>query len=459
MRNRENHIIFNNPSSDGPVTTESFVSYYTGRFESDLRRFFDISNDFGDRTYPFVLEMPCGVTNLSRKGMIWDDLNHYYMFSAAVFYMSMCTQIVGRLYGWHQMENFMRASQWPMLSCGMGGLMHPIQVMWESELYPMNPDDSYTETLLNAGRYLKKDFLDFMKKGEPCLDRSAHNDLVDAVDINELSALFDKQQMLYCEWIKNPETKYEGNYVAYPMEHLEKVSVQEYLSEYREDVPKWLLDYQPGDQINFSEFMDSRIGYYPGAGFDGNLVQVGNWSHSVHCFLHADYGISREELEQELGKDGCFAGYHSIGRVDWSDTIRVGGPRGLLDDVAPYCFMEIFERNMDKDESWGAKRIAVTFLYADGIQTYKQLFVKQYKKAPWLFLLQDHGFGGNYDRFGRGGMLDRIIQKEEDKPEFVICGVNTDIWGGYYRVDRALATCGGLHRTSRHLYTKNYMNR
>ena len=153
--------------------------------------------------------------------------------------------------------------------------------------------------------------------------------------------------------------------------------------------------------------------HVPAVTVDGNLVKVGNWSHSVHCFLHADYGISREELEQELGKDGCFAGYHSIGRVDWSDTIRVGGPRGLLDDVAPYCFMEIFERNMDKDESWGAKRIAVTFLYADGIQTYKQLFVKQYKKAPWLFLLQDHGFGGNYDRFGRGGMLDRIIQKEE----------------------------------------------
>ena len=94
--------------------------------------------------------------------------------------------------------------------------MHPIQVMWESELYPMCSDDSYTATLLNAGKYLKKDFLDFMKKGEPCLNRSAHNALVDAVDINELSALFDKQQMLYCDWVKDPEAKYESIYVAYP---------------------------------------------------------------------------------------------------------------------------------------------------------------------------------------------------------------------------------------------------
>ena len=119
--------------------------------------------------------------------------------------------------------------------------------------------------------------------------------------------------------------------------------------------------------------------------------------------------------------------------------------------------MEIFERNEDKDDSWGAERIAITFLFADGIQTYGQLFVKRYKKAPWLFLLHDHGFGGNYDRFGRGGALDGIIQKGV-KPEFVICGVNTDIWGGYFIINRVLATCDAMHRTSRHLYTNNYKN-
>lgn len=458
IRKRNNHINLRDVSRDCPASMEVFISYYTGRFASDLRRFFDISNDFGDRSYPFVLEMPCSVTNLRRKSMVWDDLNHYYMFSAAVFYMSMCTQIVGRLYGWHQMENFMRASQWPMLSCGMGGLMHPIQVMWESELNPLTPDDSYTETLLNAGKYLKKDFLDFMKKGEPCLNRSAHNALVDTVDINELSALFDQQQMLYCEWIKNPETKYEGNYVAYPMDHIEKVPMHEYLKEFREDVPQWLTDYQPGDKVSFDEFMRCRVGYYPGAEFDGNLVKIGNMSHSVHCFLHADYGVSREEMEKHLAKDGCLADYHSIGKVDWSDAVHIDGHPGFR-KLKPYCFMEVFERNADKDDSWGAERLAVTFLLADGINAYEQLFVSQYKKSPWIFLLQDHGFGGNYDRFGRGGALDRIMQKVEEKPEFVICGVNTDVWGGYFRINRVLATCGGMHRTTRHLYTNNCMNR
>ena len=369
MRNRENHIHFINPSKNCPVTTESFVSYYTTRFESDLRTFYDISNDFGDRTYPFVLEMPCRVTNLRRKDMVWDDLNHYYMFSAAVFYMSMCTQIIGRMYGWHQMENFMRASGWPMLSCGMGGLMHPIQVMLESELYPISSDDSYTETLLNAGKYLKKDFLDFMKKGARCLNRSAHDCLVGTVETNDLSELFDKQQILYCEWIKNPETMYEGNYVAYPMDHIEKVQMHEYLKEFREDVPKWLTDYRTGDKVSFDEFMKCRVGYYPGAEFDGNLVKIGNKSHSVHCFLHADYGVSREEIEMHLAKEGCLAGYHSIGRVDWSDAIHIDGHLGFR-KLEPYCFMVGFERNSDKDDSWGAVRLSVTFLLADGSKAY-----------------------------------------------------------------------------------------
>lgn len=40
----------------------------------------------------------------------------------------------------------------------------------------------------------------------------------------------------------------------------------------------------------------------------------------------------------------------------------------------------------------------------DAIAMYNSLFVHEYRKAPWILLLQDHGLGGNYDRFGRGAM-------------------------------------------------------
>lgn len=196
-----------------PIDTETFVNYYTQRFVSDLHMFFDVRNNLGDGSYPFVMEMQCGFTNLQRKRMVWDDLSHYDMFSVAVFYMSMCAQIVGRLYGYRQMENFMRASGWPMFLCGMGGLMHPIQVMRESELDPFRSDDGYIQTLLNAGKYLKKDFLDFMHKGTPCLNSQAHNVLVEVVDIDGLSEIFDQQEQLYCEWIRDRKARYESYYV------------------------------------------------------------------------------------------------------------------------------------------------------------------------------------------------------------------------------------------------------
>ena len=50
---------------------------------------------------------------------------------------------------------------------------------------------------------------------------------------------------------------------------------------------------------------------------------------------------------------------------------------------------------------------------------------------PWIFLLQDHGFGGNYDQFGEGGLLDAIITKNGFRPQHVICADNTHIWDGY----------------------------
>jgi hypothetical protein len=438
---RYNEISLLDVSRDFPVDTETFVEYYTGRFESDLHMFFDVTQNFGDGSYPFVLEMPCRVTNLRRRHMVWDHLNHYYMFSAAVFYMSMCTQIVGRLYGYHQMENFMRASGWPMLCCGMGGLMHPIQVMMESKLYPLHPNDSYVWTLRNAGKYLKEEFLK----------------MVEDLNVMDPSELFDQQEFLYRTWIRNRETEYESYFVAYPVDHMPKLHVHEFLREYKEEVPQWLVDYKPGDQISFSDFMNCRVGYYPGAGYDGNLVRVCNKSHSVHCFLHADYGISREEMESHLAEERCLSGYHVIGKVDWSDTVCFESNRWFCPELEPYCFMAVFERDADRDESWGAERLAMTFLLADGIKTYDELFVKQYQKAPWIMLLQDHGFGGNYDRFDRGGKLSSIVSRGV-KPQFVLCDEGTRMWKGYYKMDRILPTHHGLRVSDRYLWTLDYAN-
>lgn len=247
--------------------------------------------------------------------------------------------------------------------------------------------------------------------------------------------------------------------------------MSDYLMEWREEMPQWLADYQPGDYVPFYVFMDGRVGYYPGAEFDGCLIETANKAHCVHAFLHVDYGLTCEQVKQKLSADEAISGYHSIGRVNWyQEEVYPNGqtpPQQLserfndsgkfaLKDEPPYCFMEIFERDVEKDDSWGAERFALTYLFADGIMAYYQLFVKEYKKAPWIFLLQDHGFGGNYDRFGNGGLLHDIILRYGTMPEFVIGDIHSNsMWDGYHRILEARPVIGGMHHNERALYAKD----
>ena len=238
-----------------------------------------------------------------------------------------------------------------------------------------------------------------------------------------------------------------------------------YLSNYCEEEPEWIDKYLKGDQISFKDVMSSRVGYYPGSGDDGTLMKVGNKSHSVHSFLYVDYMLSRKSLEERLDS---IRGYHQVGRIEWKEKDLMPNGQHPLDisirqprlnpqcfvnpQEQPYCFSVFLDRDVDKDETWGDKHFVVTFLFADGIATYYQLFVKEYAKAPWLFLLQDHGFGGNYDRFGRGGILETIIRNSKVYPNYVICADNTSIWADYAIVDDVSPVFGGMHNHRRDLY-------
>jgi len=211
-----------------------------------------------------------------------------------------------------------------------------------------------------------------------------------------------------------------------------------YLNNYREEEPKWIDKFLQGEQISFKDVMSSRIGYFPECGDEGTLVKVGNKSHSVHSFLYVDT-MRRKGLENCLSKDG-FRGYHLVGQIEWqmNDLLPNGAynyPSGTYSNYSPtiqktilqerpYCFSQIMERDEDRDDVWGAKHFVVTFLYADSIATYYQLFVKEYKKVPWLFLL--------FNRCGLsldcGGKLNRVMKKYNMFPPFVLCSTNSHIW-------------------------------
>ena len=88
-----------------------------------------------------------------------------------------------------------------------------------------------------------------------------------------------------------------------------------YLSQYREEIPAWLQNYSNGEKITFKDIMSSRVAYYPGSGYDGTLMKVGNMSHSVHSFLYVDYMLKKSDLEAHIAQQDSIRGYHSIGKI------------------------------------------------------------------------------------------------------------------------------------------------
>ena len=79
----------------------------------------------------------------------------------------------------------------------------------------------------------------------------------------------------------------------------------------------------------------------------------------------------------------------------------------------------------------------------------------KYNRAPWLFLLQDHGLGGNYDKYGKGGILDGVIHRYNVLPDFVIRNVrSTQMWDGYRPIEGVKTVIRGMHRNLRALYQR-----
>jgi len=241
----------------------------------------------------------------------------------------------------------------------------------------------------------------------------------------------------------------------------------EYLKNHQEPLPKWLEKFEPNDKFLMSDFFSSRIVFYPGSGSDGHPVQVFGSSHACHCFVYADYWVGKDELETELKAHG-FKGYSSLVRVDLKQSEILGPWQHHLEpsefeeakrksghwaDVVPYGILEILERDEKLDETHGPKRLAVLFLGADGLATYDALFCQQISKPLFGMVLQDHGFGGNYDRFGKGGLMEKIAARTNSRPHYILAGDDTDVWDGYYALLNLDYSKGGMHHQKRYLYS------
>jgi hypothetical protein len=270
--------------------------------------------------------------------------------------------------------------------------------------------------------------------------------------------------------IKARSMTYFSNYDG----KLTKIIQCEYLKHESEPIPSWLEKFNARDTFSRNDFFASRIVYYPGSRFDGQPVKLFSSTHSAHCFVYADYRITQAELEAELEENG-FRGYHTLARLQLAENDLV--PRGWrphihaeiealrrdqsfinlpsFDNYPPFGFLEILERDHDYDDSHGARRLAILFLCADGIAAYDAMFCQgDSARLPYAVIVHDHGFGGHYDRFGQGGLLERIAISCNVIPEMLLVAPNTEPWEGFERLPELPEDPGGMHFRPRCLHRR-----
>lgn len=242
-----------------------------------------------------------------------------------------------------------------------------------------------------------------------------------------------------------------------------------YLLKHREEMPVWFSDYKDGDPFP-RNFFQSRLVYYPGSGNDGHAVRLFNSTHSAHCYLYVDYGIPKSTIIEKLSSpESAFRGYEIISKIHVSEAEltpkrfmpRIVPPNASLlnaafADARPFALLAVFKRLPSFDNQHGAERFAVLFLAADGIATYQAIFCQQEQvNPPFAIKLQDHGFGGNWDRFGAGGFMQTTARHYGIYPSYLLVGDNTEPWEGYSLVPGTGVSIGGRNANHCRLYYRS----
>ena len=238
----------------------------------------------------------------------------------------------------------------------------------------------------------------------------------------------------------------------------------DYLSREPEPFPEWL---RTGPRkFDRSEFFSIRTLYYPGSGDDGQPVRLCAHAHAAHAFVYVDYGVSQEDISKKVcHPDEGFRGYtvelwKSLRPADlWPGgwTPHVDASRATNFATAdPYALFLVLKRKDDEgyDDTHGPERLAGLFVGGDGYAIFDALYCQSDgTPPPFLVVVQDHGFGGNWDRFGLGGELERIARKYNALPKQLLVGKNSRQWKGYHDVG-AIPEPGGQHGHLRRLHTR-----
>ena len=221
-------------------------------------------------------------------------------------------------------------------------------------------------------------------------------------------------------------------------------SAREILGEDPEPVPSWLRAYRTGvDQLPaaLAAFLSSRIAFYPGSGIvDGELFETFTAAHAVHCVLHADLlhgsALVADVLSRRFRPYIHVAGYRVIDlqQLDASTTrtllaLSDEHPWGQDPALQGACWA-VLEREPEYTDDHGPARLAFLHVQCEAVWLYWNLWARSRERAPYGILIQDHGYGGNWTKFGPGGALHDLAWEGCVWPKWILAA-DGSAWPGY----------------------------
>ena len=119
------------------TTIEGYKNYYASLdFQRDLISWFKIVKSSTRPRFLFIPNVTSHGNPDRVSGMPSQTRENSFYFSFCVFLHALQAQAICKLSGKDMMYRFHAETGVPMISCGLGGIMHPSHILYEAELLP-----------------------------------------------------------------------------------------------------------------------------------------------------------------------------------------------------------------------------------------------------------------------------------------------------------------------------------
>lgn len=166
------------------LSFDSFLKYYNSQeFAKGMRNYFNVETENGFSVIKHMDQhFRIGLIDPNLSLLEQDEKNIY--FTTFFFFVSLCNYTINKLLGQESLHDFLKATQWPMTSCGLAGICPPQQTLQEADLLSEKDDADRKQALAlfrEVFRFMKDELNKFFSGQDENLNQAAYDAFCKAI--------------------------------------------------------------------------------------------------------------------------------------------------------------------------------------------------------------------------------------------------------------------------------------